>query len=65
MISSFHTAFSLRHRDKSAKVIDYKDKVIRPQELLLVLMLIGGLHGETKTNLFNVSSIKYNLLRIW
>ena len=56
MISSFHAAFSLRHRDKSAIVIDYKDKVIRPMELLLVLMLIGGLHGShLRTDLLNDS----------
>ena len=30
MISSFHAVFSLRQRDKSAKVIDYNDQVIRP-----------------------------------
>ena len=29
MISSFHAVFSLRQRDKSAKVIGYKDEVIR------------------------------------
>ena len=29
MISSFHAVFVLRHRDKSAKVIDYNDQVIR------------------------------------
>ena len=30
MIPSFHAVFSLRQRDKSAKVIDYNDQVIRP-----------------------------------
>ena len=30
MISSFHAVFSLRQRDKSAKVIDYNDQDIRP-----------------------------------
>ena len=29
MISSFHAVFVLRHRDMSAKVIDYNDQVIR------------------------------------
>ena len=29
MISSFHAVFVLRHRDKSTKVIDYNDQVIR------------------------------------
>ena len=29
MISSFHAVFGLRQRDKSAKVIDYNDQVIR------------------------------------
>ena len=31
MISSFHAVFGLRHRDKTAKVIDYKGQVIRAQ----------------------------------
>ena len=35
MISSFHAVFGLRHRDKSAKVIDYNDQVIRVREYLL------------------------------
>ena len=30
MIPSFHATFGLRHKDESAKVIDYKDTVIRP-----------------------------------
>ena len=29
MIPSFHAVFVLRQRDKSAKVIGYKDEVIR------------------------------------
>ena len=29
MISSFHAVFGLRQGDKSAKVIDYNDQVIR------------------------------------
>ena len=37
MISSFHAVFSLRQRDKSAKVIGYNDEVIRPREYLLFL----------------------------
>ena len=37
MISSFHAVFVLRHRDKSAKVIDYNDQVIRVWEYLLFL----------------------------
>ena len=32
MISSFHAVFGLRHRDKTAKVIDYNDQVIRIRE---------------------------------
>ena len=35
MISSFHAVFVLRHRDKSAKVIDYNDQVIRVRGYLL------------------------------
>ena len=35
MISSFHAVFGLRQRDKSAKVIDYNDQVIRVREYLL------------------------------
>ena len=35
MIPSFHAVFGLRHRDKSAKVIDYNDQVIRVREYLL------------------------------
>ena len=35
MIPSFHAVFSLRQRDKSAKVIDYNDQVIRVREYLL------------------------------
>ena len=31
MIPSFHAVFGLRHRDKTAKVIDYKGQVIRAQ----------------------------------
>ena len=32
MISSFHAVFGLRHRDKTAKVIDYNDQVLRVRE---------------------------------
>ena len=32
MIPSFHAVFSLRQRDKSAKVIGYNDEVIRLRE---------------------------------
>ena len=35
MISSFHAVFGLRQRDKSAKVIDYNNQVIRVREYLL------------------------------
>ena len=35
MISSFHAVFGLRHRDKSTKVIDYNDQVIRVRGYLL------------------------------
>ena len=35
MISSFHAVFGLRQWDKSAKVIDYNDQVIRVREYLL------------------------------
>ena len=37
MIPSFHAVFSLRQKDKSAKVIGYNDEVIRPREYLLFL----------------------------
>ena len=37
MIPSFHAVFGLRHRDKSAKVIDYNDQVIGVREYLLLL----------------------------
>ena len=37
MISSFHAVFVLRHRDKSAKVIDYNDQVIRVRGYLLFM----------------------------
>ena len=37
MIPSFHAVFVLRHRVKSAKVIDYNDQVIRGREYLLLL----------------------------
>ena len=37
MISSFHAVFGLRQRDKSAKVIDYNDQVIRVREYLFFL----------------------------
>ena len=47
MISSFHAVFGLRQRDKSAKVIDYNDQVIRVREYLFLLMFIAGLHGDT------------------
>ena len=32
MIPSFHAVFGLRQRDKSAKVIDYNDQVIRVRD---------------------------------
>ena len=35
MISSFHAVFGLRQRDKSVKVTDYNDQVIRVREYLL------------------------------
>ena len=35
MISSFHAVFGLRQGDKSAKVIDYNNQVIRVREYLL------------------------------
>ena len=44
MISSFHAVFGLRQRDKSAKVIDYNDQVIRVREYLLFLEI----HSTTK-----------------
>ncbi|MDY4744770.1 MAG: hypothetical protein SO414_05615, partial [Bacteroidaceae bacterium] len=37
MIPSFHAVFGLRHRDKSAKVIDYNDQVIGVRKYLLLL----------------------------
>ena len=37
MIPSFHAVLGLRHRDKSAKVIDYNDQRIRVREYLLFL----------------------------
>ena len=37
MISSFHAVFGLRQRDKSAKVIDYNNQVIRVREYLIFL----------------------------
>ena len=37
MIPSFHAVFGLRHRGKSAKVIDYNDQVIWVREYLLLL----------------------------
>ena len=37
MIPSFHDVYGLRQRDKSAKVIDYNDQVIRVREYLLFL----------------------------
>ena len=37
MIPSYHAVFVLRQRDKSAKVIDYNDQVIRVREYLLLL----------------------------
>ena len=38
MISSYHAVFVLTHKtDKSAKVIDYNDQVIRVREYLLLL----------------------------
>ena len=51
MIPSFHAVFGLRHRDKTAKVIDYKGQVIRAQGITsfygppLLLMVIVGLRG--------------------
>ena len=35
MIPSYHAVYGLRQRDKSAKVIDYNDQVIRVREYLL------------------------------
>ena len=37
MIPSFPAVFGLRHRGKSAKVIDYNDQVIRGREYRLLL----------------------------
>ena len=37
MISSFHAVFGLGQRDKSAKVIDYNNQVIRVREYLIFL----------------------------
>ena len=37
MISSFYAVFVLRHRDKSTKVIDYNDQVIRVRGYLLFM----------------------------
>ena len=51
MIPSFHAVFGLRHRDKTAKVIDYKGQDIRAQGITsfygapLLLMVIVGLRG--------------------
>ena len=51
MIPSFHAVFGLRHRDKTAKVIDYKGQVIKAQGITsfygapLLLMVIVGLRG--------------------
>ena len=53
MISSFHAVFVLRHRDKSAKAIDYNDQVIRVREYLLFLEIHSPtkfLLNRTKTN---------------
>ena len=35
MIPSYHAVYGLRQRDKSAKVIDYNDQVIRVREYLI------------------------------
>ena len=35
MIPSFHAVFGLRQRDRTAKVIDYNDQVIRVREYLI------------------------------
>ena len=43
MISSFHAVFGLRQRDKSAKVIDYNDQVIRVR----VYLLLRGIPSPT------------------
>ena len=37
IIPSFHAVVGLRHRDKSANVIDYNDQGIRVREYLLFL----------------------------
>ena len=54
MISSFHAVFGLRQRDKSAKVIDYNDQVIRVREYLLFLEIRNSptkfLLNRTKKN---------------
>ena len=41
MIPSFHAVFVLRQRDKSAKVIDYNNQVLRVREYLIFLGIIG------------------------
>ena len=56
MISSFHAVFGLRHRGKSAKVIDYNDQVIWVREYLLLLGIphvfsTEGSSGSAKKNL--------------
>ena len=53
MISSFHAVFGLRQRDKSPKIIDYNDQVIRVREYLFfrgipssMLCLMSGVLGS-------------------
>ena len=53
MISSFHAVFGLRQRDKSAKVIDYNDQVIRVREYLLLLGIPSHMFFLCPSSLLN------------
>ena len=53
IISSFHAVFVLRHRDKSAKAIDYNDQVIRVRECLLLLGIPSPMFFLSCSSLLN------------
>ena len=53
MIPSYHAVFVLRHRDKSAKVIDYNDQVIRVRECLLLLGIPSPMFFLSRSSLLN------------
>ncbi|MDY4998061.1 MAG: hypothetical protein SPF09_03125, partial [Bacteroidaceae bacterium] len=69
MISSFHAVFGLRQRDKSAKVIDYNDQVIRVREYLLFRGIPSPMYFQlsllTRTRACRLRGLKKQRGSLW